>query len=65
MAIIPQKQSFKLFGAGASIGATSITLQSFKNLDGSNLTMAHFGGTKGFLTIEPSSGDQEEQVSFA
>lgn len=65
MAIIPQTQSFKLFGAGASIGATSITLQSFKNLDGSNLTMAHFGGTKGFLTIEPSSGDQEEQVSFA
>lgn len=65
MAIIPQTQSFKLFGAGASIGATSITLQTFKNLNGTNLTMAHFGGTKGFLTIEPSSGSQEEQVSFA
>jgi hypothetical protein len=65
MAIIPQTQSFKLFGAGASIGATSITLESFKNLDGTNLTMAHFGGTKGFLTIEPSSGTQEEQISFA
>lgn len=65
MATIPQTQSFKLFGAGASIGATSITLQSFKNLDGSNLTITHFGGTKGFLTIEPNSGTQEEQVSFA
>lgn len=64
MTIIPQTQSFKLYGAGASTGDTSITLQSFKNLDGTNLTMAHFGGTKGYLTIEPNASTQEEQVSF-
>lgn len=58
-----QAQNFSLSGAGAVIGNTSITLQSFTTIDGALLTMTNFG-TLGFATIEPGNGTLEEQISF-
>lgn len=58
-----QAQPFTLFGAGASLGDTSVTLSSFNGIDGTALAMGDFG-TKGFLTLEPGSSSQEEQISF-
>ncbi len=64
MSLLPaQLQSFTLAGSGAVIGETTLTLSSFKSIDGVNLSMADFG-TIGFATIEPNSGTQEEQISF-
>jgi hypothetical protein len=59
-----QTQYFTLYGSGAIVGTATITLRNFKDIDGTNLTMADFG-TKGFATIEPNNGTQEEQVSFS
>lgn len=58
-----QVQYFTLAGSGASLGAASIILNSFQDIDGNNLAMTNFG-TKGYATIEPGSRDQEEQISF-
>ncbi len=64
MQLSVQAQPFTLFGAGASLGDTSITLTNFNGIDGTALTMADFG-TIGYLTMEPGSSTQEEQVSFS
>jgi hypothetical protein len=58
-----QAQAFALNGAGATIGSTSITLSSFKTIDGTNLAMTDFG-SKGYITIDPGNGALEEQISF-
>lgn len=58
-----QLQPFTLAGAGAVIGDTSIILSSMQSIDGVNLAMTDFG-TKGFITLEPGVGTQEEQISF-
>lgn len=58
-----QAQPFFLAGAGAVAGATSITLKSFNQIDGTPLVMSNFG-VKGYLTIEPGNNTLEEQVSF-
>lgn len=59
-----QLQPFSLAGSGAALGATSITLSSMLQIDGTTtVTMSNFG-TKGFATIEPGNGTQEEQISF-
>ncbi len=58
-----QLQSFVLAGAGVVLGDTEVTLSSFTSIDGVQLTMADFG-TKGFMTLEPNSGTNEEQISF-
>lgn len=58
-----QAQSFALAGAGAIIGATSITLKSFAGIDGAPLVMANFGSV-GYGTLEPGNGELEEQISF-
>lgn len=58
-----QLQNFSLAGAGAVSGATSITLKSFKTIDGVNLAMTDFG-TIAFGTLEPGNGTAEEQISF-
>lgn len=58
-----QLQPFSLAGAGAVIGATSITLKSFAAIDGTPLSMSNFG-TIGFGTIEPGNNTQEEQICF-
>lgn len=58
-----QAQAFTIAGAGAVTGDTTVDLSSFKGIDGSLLTMANFG-SKGFMTFEPNSGSQEEQISF-
>ena len=59
-----QLQPYALAGAGAVIGATSITLQSMKDIDGNSLSMASDFGTMGFGTLDPGNGTLEEQISF-
>ena len=60
-----QAQTTTLAGAGAVIGATSIVLSSLKQIDGTTtLTMTDFG-LVGYMTLEPNSGTQEEQISFS
>jgi hypothetical protein len=58
-----QSQVFRLAGSGASISDTSITLVMMKGIEGNAITMAQLG-SKAFATIEPGSGDKEEQISF-
>lgn len=58
-----QTQAYTIAGSGAIIGATSIILSSFKDIDGVDVAMTDFG-TKGFATIEPASGEFEEAISF-
>lgn len=59
-----QAQTFTLAGAGVTLAATSITLNSFTQIDGTTLlTMSNFG-TKGYATLEPGNGTFEEQISF-
>lgn len=58
-----QSQVFRLAGSGASISDTSITLVAMKGIEGNAITMAQLG-SKAFATIEPGSGDKEEQISF-
>ncbi len=59
-----QLQKYYISGAGVVAGATSFTLRSMKDIDGNTLTMSAVFGTKGFGTIEPGNGTQEEQISF-
>ena len=58
-----QSQYYTLAGAGCSLGATTVVLSSFKQIDGTLLTMSNFG-IKGFGTIEPNNGTKEEQIVF-
>lgn len=60
---VQSKASYSLAGSGAVAGATSITLKSFQSIDDVDYSMSDFGA-KGYLTLEPGNGDQEEQVSF-
>lgn len=58
-----QTQDFRLAGSGCTLSDTSITLQSFKQIDGSTtLTMTDFG-TTGYGVIEPDTS-REENISF-
>lgn len=67
MAFFPlpvQAQPFSLSGSGAVTGDTTITLKSFKQIDGTtNIAMSDFG-SKGFGTLEPGNSTLEEQISF-
>ena len=64
MSLTPvQAQSFTLYGGGVLIGNTSITLSSFLDINGNQLTMSNFG-TVGTGTVEPNNGSQEEQIIF-
>lgn len=58
-----QLDNFALSGAGATIGATSIVLQSFLTIDGEELSMSNFGSV-GYGTLDPGNGALEEQISF-
>ncbi len=58
-----QAQKFVLAGSGASIGDTTITLQSMTGIDGALITTSDIG-IKAYGTLEPGNGAQEEQVSF-
>lgn len=58
-----QLQPFALSGAGAVAGATSITLQSMLDIDGTEVDMTSFGDV-GYGTLEPGNGALEEQISF-
>lgn len=57
-----QSQAFTLAGAGNAIGATTLIIQDFNDLDGTALTMADFGSV-GYGTCEPNSAN-EEQISW-
>ncbi len=59
-----QAQPFTLAGAGVTIGDVEITLSAMKTIDGVDLTMTDFG-IKGFITLEPGAGTQEEQITFS
>jgi len=61
--LYPQLESFSLYSSGASIGDTTLVLTTFLSIDGVQLTMANFGD-KGFMTLEPGAGSNEEQISF-
>jgi hypothetical protein len=58
-----QAQKFVLAGAGASIGDTTILLQSFTGIDNTLLSGTDLG-TKQYGTLEPGNGTQEEAISF-
>lgn len=58
-----QLQPYSLAGAGGVIGDTTIILKSFKDIDGTNLTMASFGDEL-FLTMEPGNNTLEEQIKI-
>ena len=58
-----QMSKMVLAGAGASIGDTTILLQSMVGIDGSNIVTADLG-TKAYGTLEPGNGNQEEAISF-
>lgn len=58
-----QLQNFNLAGSGVSIADTTMTLSSFKSIDGVNLALSDFGSA-GYMTIEPGSRDREEQIAF-
>ena len=56
---------YRLAGSGVSSVATSLTLQSFTApVSGHELLMADFGGTIGYLVIDPGSDTKRETVSF-
>jgi len=59
-----QLQTFSIYGAGALMGDVTLTLKSMKDIDGNAITMSSAFGTKGFGTIQPGSGEFEEQISF-
>lgn len=58
-----QAQKFSLSGSGASVGDTTITLQSMVGIDGNLITTTDIGD-KGFGTLEPGNGTQEEAIKF-
>lgn len=63
MATYPvQTLTFTVTGNGATAGATSFSLQSFKDPLGANLTMANFGDI-GYGNFEPNTTN-EDPVSF-
>lgn len=63
MAIYPvQTLSFQIIGSGATAGGTTFTLQSFKDILGTNLSMSSFGSL-GFGTIEPNTTN-EDSITF-
>lgn len=59
-----QLQPYSIYGAGATIGDTTLTLQSMEDIAGNALTMATHFGTIGFGTIDPGNGTLEEQICF-
>lgn len=58
-----QAQAFALSGSGASVGDTTVTLQSMVGIDGSNILTADLGSFA-YGTLEPGNGVQEEAMLF-
>lgn len=58
-----QLQPFTLAGAGVSIGSSTLVLNSFQTIDGTNLVMSNFGSI-GFGTVDPGNGTREEQICW-
>jgi hypothetical protein len=58
-----QCQPFTVYGSGSTVGDTSLTLTTMNDIDGVALAMSDFGA-KGYGTIEPGNGTQEEPITF-
>jgi hypothetical protein len=58
-----QTQNFQLYGGGPAAGDTTLTLTTFTDILGNPLTMANFGD-KGYGTIEPNNGTNEDSIVF-
>lgn len=58
-----QAQPFVLAGSGASIGDTTLVLQSMVGIDGQNIVTADLGSFA-YGTLEPGNGAQEEAILF-
>ena len=58
-----QAQPFVLSGSGSSIGDTTLALQSFTGIDGTNIVTADLGSFA-YGTIEPGNGSNEEAILF-
>lgn len=58
-----QAQSFVIAGSGASIGDTTLVLQSMVGIDGQNILTADLGSFA-YGTLEPGNGTQEEAILF-
>lgn len=56
---------FKLSGSGVTSTATSIIVEALEFPDGTDITMAMFGGTIGFATLEPKVKSKKEFISFS
>ena len=56
-----QTQTFYLVGSGATAGNTTITVQSFKDILGTNLSMSSFGAY-GYGTIEPDTANEDSII---
>lgn len=59
-----QNSPSTLAGSGAVLGATTVVLSSFYQLDGSTILTQTDFGTYGFGTIEPGNSTQEEQIAW-
>lgn len=59
-----QAQSMAIQSSGASIGDTTLILQSFKQIDGTTNILTADLGDKCYGTLEPNNGTQEEAISF-
>ena len=53
-----QCNTLYLAGAGVIVGATNVVLTSLTDIYGNVLTMSNFG-TKGFITLEPDTSNEE------
>lgn len=60
-----QGQTYTLQGAGVTATQNTIPLASFTTPDGRAITMAMFGGTIGYGTLEPNTNSKIEDVTFS
>lgn len=56
--------TYQLSGAGAIIGATTLTINNFVDADGNAITMSGSFGTKGYATLQPGTVSQQEFITF-
>lgn len=55
--------TYRLSGAGAIVGATTITINNFQDADGNDLSMSDFG-TKGYGTLQPNVAGFQEFITW-
>lgn len=60
-----QGQTYTLQGAGITATQNTVPLSSFTTPDGRAITMAMFGGTIGYGTLEPNTNSKIEDITFS